>query len=161
MVLGPSLLCPSKAGSPPYWGTSVPWSQVVWLPKRPGCVRVGGHKWWSFRGCLRSAAAAALHLILVEVDGKCLCVGGRGAGLGADGGGWEPTVVGWEPTVVGREGRGQRGTRKVLPRAPDRGRDENLGYSSRPPSNQSFYLSLGSAGRKFELKTASNVRFHI
>ena len=82
-------------------------------------------------------------------------------GLGADGGGWEPTVVGWEPTVVGREGRGQRGTRKVLPRAPDRGRDENLGYSSRPPSNQSFYLSLGSAGRKFELKTARNVRFHI
>ena len=71
LVLGPSLLHPSRAGSPPYCGTSVPWSQVVWLPKRPGCVRGGGHRWWSFRGCLRSAAAAALHLILVEVDGKC------------------------------------------------------------------------------------------
>ena len=33
-----------------------------------------GHRWWSFRGCLTSVAAAALHLILVEVDGKCLCV---------------------------------------------------------------------------------------
>ena len=74
LVLGPSLLRPSREGSPPYWGTSVPWSQVVWLPKRPGCVRVGGHKWWSFKWCLRSAAAAALHLILVEVDGKCLTI---------------------------------------------------------------------------------------
>ena len=72
VVLGPSVLHPSRAGSPPYWGTSVPWSQVVWLPKRPGYVRGRGHRWWSFRRCLRSAAAAALHLILVEVDGKCL-----------------------------------------------------------------------------------------
>ena len=33
-----------------------------------------GHRWWSFRGCLTSVAAAALHLILVEVDGKCLTI---------------------------------------------------------------------------------------
>ena len=38
LVLGPFLLRPSRAGSPPYWGTLVPWSQVVWLPKRPRCV---------------------------------------------------------------------------------------------------------------------------
>lgn len=33
--------------------------------------------------------------------------------------------------------------------------------TSSPTGPKSFYLSLGSAGRKFKLKTTSNIRFHI
>ena len=59
LVLGPFLLRPSRAGSPPYWGTSVPWSRGMAAKETWVCAGGGGAQVVVFQGVFKISGCSS------------------------------------------------------------------------------------------------------